>query len=546
MAASRSITAGTSHARSGFKLGSPAKGKRASGSPTGRSSEPKVATEVVANPALAEIPSSRPVPVPPPMLPSLVRGLTTPYGSGCASRTSSFGPARRMPSTTAPARHAPPIAISSPDGIPVPAPALTPSPDSNHVRMSYLDVAKASSAPTSPVSRVQYKGQGKGRAPPTPEVAPVVPEKGLAPSPADAARLAPSTAAPADGVSVGVRSVRDDMIDNVRFILEGLSFNDKCLVVGVEPRKAGYTVGTAASADGEIVAVDVPAGRTGPPGISSRKSAPRSGFISSNQVFVRALQAEKQEVANRVAQTVADNKILARSLSATDSPALPCVDPLSPVRNSSPPSPSGSPVYTADVNNPYYLLASPRPRQVVEPNLLKEAAHGRARKEDVMASFQEANTTQQTVEAAHLRSISDLEKGRAAEAQLGRELRDLGISRRKAEAHDREALQVLKAQETAERLALRERLEAHRTKEATTQARLARLIEDNAAKADAERDARRAAKAGAREAVRRREIREVASGSAVAAAEEAGRHILPKALRFYSNPLASCGEIGFL
>ena len=45
--------------------------------------------------------------------------------------------------------------------------------------------------------------------------------------PVDAAPPVPSVAAPADGVSVGVRSARDDMIDNVRFILEGLPFEDK-------------------------------------------------------------------------------------------------------------------------------------------------------------------------------------------------------------------------------------------------------------------------------------------------------------------------------
>lgn len=60
---------------------------------------------------------------------------------------------------------------------------------------------------------------------------------------------ASSAAAPGDGVSVGIRSVRDDMIDNVRYILAELLFKDKCLAVGVEPSKAEYTVDTAACAD---------------------------------------------------------------------------------------------------------------------------------------------------------------------------------------------------------------------------------------------------------------------------------------------------------
>ena len=50
----------------------------------------------------------------------------------------------------------------------------------------------------------------------------------------------------------------------------------------------------------------------------------------------------------------------------------------------------------------------------------------------------------------------------------------------------------------AERRAQRQRLEAHRAKEASARVRQARQAEENSAKADAERIARRAAKAGPR------------------------------------------------
>ena len=45
------------------------------------------------------------------------------------------------------------------------------------------------------------------------------------------------------------------------------------------------------------------------------------------------------------------------------------------------------------------------------------------------------------------------------EAQLGRELRELGTARRRAEARNLEALRALKVQEAAERRAQRLRLE---------------------------------------------------------------------------------------
>ncbi|MEP4734859.1 hypothetical protein [Marinobacter sp.] len=121
-----------------------------------------------------------------------------------------------------------------------------------------------------------------------------------------------------------------------------------------------------------------------------------------------------------------------------------------------------------------------------------------------------------------------METGRAAELQLGRELRDLGTARRKAEALDQEALRTLKAQVAAERQTQRERLEAHRMAERATLARLTRLMEENAAKAEVERNARGATEAEAQEIVGQRDLREIASGSAVAAAEGAGRPILPK------------------
>ena len=100
-------------------------------------------------------------------------------------------------------------------------------------------------------------------------------------------------------------------------------------------------------------------------------------------------------------------------------------------------------MYLAESPNPYSVLASPRARQVGAPACVTDAAHARARKEAVTASFLQAKAEQDAVDAAHLAARAALEQGRAAEAQLGRELRELGTARRRAGARDLEALRAL-------------------------------------------------------------------------------------------------------
>ena len=64
-------------------------------------------------------------------------------------------------------------------------------------------------------------------------------EKGPAPNLAGAVPTAFSAGGPSEGVNDRVRSVRYDMMENVRFILKGLSFEDKCLVVGCRAAYCG-------------------------------------------------------------------------------------------------------------------------------------------------------------------------------------------------------------------------------------------------------------------------------------------------------------------
>ena len=164
-AASRSVT---SRVRRESIEGSPTKGA----GPSGGSRE-VAGQETVADPhsleqtsELATDSTARTAPVSPPKLLSLARGTSTPYNSRHASRMSSMGPARRVPRTTIPAHHAPPIVVSSSDDIPVPTSAIPPPLVSGPVCMSYVDAVKAGgSTPTSPVSPALKTGKGKGRAP---------------------------------------------------------------------------------------------------------------------------------------------------------------------------------------------------------------------------------------------------------------------------------------------------------------------------------------------------------------------------------------------
>ena len=61
------------------------------------------------------------------------------------------------------------------------------------------------------------------------------------------------------------RSLRHDMIGDVKSILEESSFEDKCRVVGVAPHDSGMGVNTAAGVGGAMVPVSVPAGHAAAP-----------------------------------------------------------------------------------------------------------------------------------------------------------------------------------------------------------------------------------------------------------------------------------------
>ena len=283
-----------------------------------------------------------------------------------------------------PPRRAQPIRVVSENDIPSPSSLPVASPLSKRSspipsissppRLTYLEVVK--SAPTAAAQSVPpVAGQEPKLSPPTVPskpakddvVKPIATEgKGPAPDPVGAAGVG-SAVSEAAAVSVGTttetnRAIRDDMIENVRAILEGLSFEDRCSIVQVAPHLSGRCVETAAGPGGAIVVVGPHRGKrtTEKSGRGSRRT--EAVFQSSDEKFARALQKEEQEAAARVAAAVAEDEKLAWSLSASDSPALSRADSLSPRCPTTPPSP---PSPSARETRP--ALSSPNPFDLLRP-----------------------------------------------------------------------------------------------------------------------------------------------------------------------------------
>ena len=118
-------------------------------------------------------------------------------------------------------------------------------------------------------------------------------------------------------------AVRADHLHTVRSLLAGLSFEDKCSIVGVAPLESGMCIATEAGEGGAIVPTTGTARRTVPPVVEkqvgrkkhtkSRKLANK--LVDSDEIFARALQAEEHAAAEKIAAAVAEDERLAWSLS---------------------------------------------------------------------------------------------------------------------------------------------------------------------------------------------------------------------------------------
>ena len=225
------------------------------------------------------------------MLLSLVRSKGTPYGGRGALRKNSQTPASR----TAPPR-VKPIAVPLHDAIPSP-PLIDTSPIvSPPLCMSYVDVVKNATPPASPPATENGGVTPTPDAVPAPEVLPQFEVKGPAPSPAAAAAAGSEDTVSRDYPAEP--SMREDMLENVRAILESLSFEDRCMVAGVKPAEATYAVETVAGR-GQIVTLDAPATKMVPPGVTrgSRLSLTRS---RTSRSLPQSSEAEDERLARRL------------------------------------------------------------------------------------------------------------------------------------------------------------------------------------------------------------------------------------------------------
>ena len=149
----------------------------------------------------------------------------------------------------------------------------------------------------------------------------------------------------------------------VRALLAGLSFEAESGIVGVAPLASGLCIATAVGAGGAIVPVTGTARRTIPPVVEkhvvrkkstmSRKLAKQ--MVDSDPMFARALQAEEQAAADKIAATVGEDELLAWSLSDSNSPPVSCDDPTSPRAGHVSPNSRNSP-------SRCLLYTSPSPR----------------------------------------------------------------------------------------------------------------------------------------------------------------------------------------
>ena len=252
--------------------------------------------------------------------------------------------------------------------------------------------------------------------------------KGLAPYPGavDAVGTEP-TAITGDGVSASSREIRDDLIDTVRSLLDGLTFADQCAVIGIHPQKATRRVGTVAGVGGRIVEIGAqPSQAVGVSYELLRET------ISADERYARALQAEEQVEAARIAETIETDEKVAWSLSqGSCSPALQTVSPLSRRRNPVPPSPFGSPAHPEILrNNMSAPVVSPGPHDMGRKT--RDAARALRAKADASAAFSRAHAGDLTATRGHDQYVTDFRGGRDQEVVLEREKRELLESRRAA------------------------------------------------------------------------------------------------------------------
>ena len=163
-----------------------------------------------------------------------------------------------------------------------------------------------------------------------------------------------------------------------------MSFEDKCGIVGVAPLASGLCIATVADEGGAIVPITGTAHRTIPRVVEKqviRKKHTMScklakQMVDSDVMFARALQAEEQAAAEKIAAAVGEDERLAWSSSDTNFPPGSCADPTSPRTGHVPPTPPDSPSRVARParasQNPYDILTS-QSRQA-GPDLVREAA----------------------------------------------------------------------------------------------------------------------------------------------------------------------------
>ena len=237
-------------------------------------------------------------------------------------------------------------------------------------RLSYLEVDwNALPTPptvTTPLAKVSELTSSEPRAPPSPE--------GKGPAPClEGTASAELAVTSVTGVSCREPSdlaIRADHIHTVRSLLAGLSFEDKCGIVGVAPLASGLCIAIAAGEGGTIVRITGTARRTVPPVVDkhvgrrrhtmSRKVA--NEMVDSDKTFARALQAEEQAAAAKIAAAVAEDKRLTWSLSDSNSPPVSYADATSPRTGHAPPSPPESPFRVVrpalSTHNPFDILTS--------------------------------------------------------------------------------------------------------------------------------------------------------------------------------------------
>lgn len=257
-------------------------------------------------------------------------------------------------------------------------------------------------------------------------------------------------------VRVGTE-ISDDLTATVRSIMDGLSWEQQCRVVGIHPTAATRGV-TAAGPGGAIVRVVEAPHRRVPvvdrrirkKSLVSRPTAVPS--LTSDELFARALQAEENEAADRIAETLAADEKLALELSESDS--SPVSHTSSPRSVHAPPSPLNSPGVLLPANssravfahdNRYDVLSYEQGKQTSDRIVLKNPAQRQLfvdRRDQRSAELEKSVLElERTVEAVRTKTYaqrqSDLDK--AAEC------------RRRTEAEERRRVELSNALHASDR-----------------------------------------------------------------------------------------------